>query len=80
MVVAVAWSWLSSLTIGWRRPSVYWSSYGSTLMKVIPGSSLATALTPSRVGPHWAVRQKAGVAKTRTNGLCPASAWSTEVV
>ena len=77
---SVAWSWPLASSTGWSAPFAYSSWYGSTLMKVIPGSPLATALIPSSVGPHCWLTQNAGVAKTRTNGSCSASASSTEVV
>ena len=65
---------------GWSWPSTSWSWYGSTLMNVTSGCAAATGLSRSRVGPHCALVQNFGVAKTSTNGLWAASASATEVV
>ncbi len=48
-------------------------------MTVTSGCAAATGLTRSRVGPHWALAQNLGVAKTSTNGSLAASASATEV-
>ena len=48
-------------------------------MNVTSGFAAATGLNRSSVGPHWAVAQNLGVAKTRTNGLCAARASATDV-
>ena len=45
----------------------------------VVGESAATALIRSRVGPHWALLQNAGVANTSTNGSFAASASLTVV-
>ena len=45
----------------------------------LSGEAAATALIRSSVGPHWALLQNAGVAKTSTNGFFAASASSTDV-
>ena len=55
------------------------SSYGSTLMNAtVGGADFETAFTLSRVGPHCAVWQNAGVAKATTNGRPAASASAIE--
>ena len=64
---------------GWSRPFVHVSWYGSTLIARI-GFALTTAFTVSRVGPHSALLQNAGVANARTNGSPALSAWSTDSV
>ncbi len=46
----------------------------------VDGEVWATDLTRSSVGPHWALWQKAGVAKTSTNGVLRASASATETL
>ena len=48
-------------------------------MNVTSGLAAAIGLIRSSVGPHWALVQNFGVAKTRMNGLCAASASATEV-
>ena len=49
-------------------------------MNVTPGLAAAIGLIWSRVGPHWALLQNFGVAKTRMNGSFFAIASATEVV
>ena len=61
-------SWPSVRT-GWSWPSTSSSWYGSTLMKVRSGLAAAIGLSRSRVGPHWAVAQNFGVAKTSDERL-----------
>ena len=78
-VLSVAWRLPLASRSGWSCPSTSWSLYGSTLMKVTSGWAAATGLNRSSVGPHCALVQNLGVAKTSMNGLCAASASATDV-